>query len=128
METYKIQIGSVVLKGGPTVISTASSSGKSLLLWVNTTGNPGMASAGMGDTLSGILVSLLGQGLSSPDAARAGVFLHGLAGDSLLEQEGYGLQASEVAARVGRVMWELTRHLERKPPGSVKAICTTLEP
>lgn len=128
LELHRRFGGSVVLKGGPTVISTASSSGKSLLLWVNTTGNPGMASAGMGDTLSGILVSLLGQGLSSPDAARAGVFLHGLAGDSLLEQEGYGLQASEVAARVGRVMWELIGYLERKPPGSVKAICTTLEP
>jgi len=94
--------GSVVLKGGPTVIATPTGQ-----LFVNTTGNPGMASAGMGDTLSGVLASLLGQGLSAPDAARAGVFLHGLAGDSLLEQQGYGLQASEVGSRVGRVMWEL---------------------
>jgi len=102
--------GSVVLKGGPTVIATPTLEGPQL--FVNTTGNPGMASAGMGDTLSGILVSLLGQGLSGPNAARAGVFLHGLAGDTLLEEEGYGLQASEVGSRVGRVMWDLMGRLE----------------
>jgi ADP-dependent NAD(P)H-hydrate dehydratase / NAD(P)H-hydrate epimerase len=110
--------GSVVLKGGPTVVATPSSAGKSPQLWVNT-GNPGMASAGMGDTLSGILASLLGQGLSGPDAARAGVFLHGWAADSLLEAEGYGLQASEVAARIGRTMWHLM-DISRESPQSVK--------
>lgn len=104
--------GSVVLKGGPTVVATTHNPRPTTHLWVNTTGNPGMASAGMGDTLSGILASLLGQGLGGPIAARAGVFLHGLAGDSLLEEEGYGLQASEVGSRVGRVMRDLMEHLK----------------
>ncbi len=108
LELQKKFGGSVVLKGGPTVVAIPHSPFPiPYSLFINTTGNPGMASAGMGDTLSGILASLLGQGLSGPLAARAGVFLHGLAGDKLLEREGYGLQASEVGAEVGRVMWEL---------------------
>ena len=47
----------------------------------NSTGNPGMATGGSGDVLSGILTSLLAQGYSSTDAAIIGVYLHGLAGD-----------------------------------------------
>jgi NAD(P)H-hydrate epimerase len=49
--------------------------------WFNPTGNPGMATAGSGDVLTGILTSLLAQGYSSWEASLLGVYLHGLAGD-----------------------------------------------
>ena len=65
----------VVLKGHRTLITDGRR-------WThNTTGNPGMATAGSGDVLTGILTALLGQGLEPWEAARLGVHLHGLAGD-----------------------------------------------
>ncbi len=66
----------VVLKGHQTV--AASPSGD---LHVNSTGNPGMATGGSGDVLLGVIAAFMGQGLKPFDAARAGVYLHGLAGD-----------------------------------------------
>lgn len=50
-------------------------------LFINSTGNPGMGTAGSGDTLSGILAGLLGQGYSPKSAALFGIYIHGLAGD-----------------------------------------------
>ncbi len=67
----------VVLKGaGTAVIDTDGT------VFINTTGNSGMATAGSGDVLSGIVTGLLAQGYKPYDAARLGVFLHGLAGDT----------------------------------------------
>ncbi|MBA7482786.1 Bifunctional NAD(P)H-hydrate repair enzyme Nnr [subsurface metagenome] len=66
----------VVLKGAPTL--TLLSSGE---IVVNSTGNPGMATAGSGDVLSGVIGTLLSQGYSADEAAVMGVWLHGLAGD-----------------------------------------------
>src|SRR5207249_2549632 len=72
-----------VLKGAGTVV--ADQSGK---LWINSTGNPGMAKGGMGDALTGIIGALLAQGLETMDAAKAGVFIHGRAGDLAAEKCG----------------------------------------
>ena len=66
----------VVLKGRQTLISDPA-----LGTWVNPTGNPGMASGGSGDVLTGVIAALLAQGLDPPSAARLGVYAHGLSGD-----------------------------------------------
>ena len=82
----------LVLKGARTVIATAD--GK---VFINPTGNPGMASAGMGDVLAGILTSLLGQGLAAEDAMKLGVYLHGFVGDGVAAAQGeIGLIASDI--------------------------------
>jgi NAD(P)H-hydrate epimerase len=70
----------VVLKGAySAVINTVGE------VWFNSTGNPGMATAGSGDALTGIILALLAQGYEPFDAARLGVYLHGLAGDLAVE-------------------------------------------
>ncbi len=82
----------VVLKGHRTVIATPE--GRA---FINPTGNPGMASGGMGDALSGILGALLAQGLSPADAARLGVYVHGEVADHVAAARGQiGLLASDV--------------------------------
>ena len=65
----------VLLKGHGTVVSDGSQ------LYVNSTGNPGMATGGSGDVLTGLLAAILAQGYSAFDAARLGTHLHGVAGD-----------------------------------------------
>ena len=65
----------VVLKGKGTIVTDGKK------LYVNKTGNPGMATGGTGDVLTGIITALVGQGLSNFDAAVLGVYVHGLAGD-----------------------------------------------
>ncbi|MEM8910146.1 MAG: NAD(P)H-hydrate dehydratase [Planctomycetota bacterium] len=75
----------LVIKGGPSRVVATDAEGR-LQTWTNTTGNPGMATAGCGDVLTGVITSLLGQGLSPWDAARLGVWVHGLAGDEAAEQ------------------------------------------
>ena len=81
----------VVLKGAGTVVSDGSR------YYVNTTGNPGMATAGSGDVLTGVIAALLGQKLPAFEAAQLGVFIHGLAGDVARDHNGeVGLIAGDI--------------------------------
>ena len=82
----------LVLKGARSVIAAADGA-----VWINPTGNPGMASGGMGDALSGILGALLAQGLGPAEAACLGVYLHGDVADDVARHRGQiGLLASDV--------------------------------
>ncbi len=82
----------VVLKGARTVI--AHPDGR---VFINPTGNAGMASGGMGDVLTGIIAGHLAQGFSPESASHAGAYLHGAAADSLAQSTGpYGYLAGEV--------------------------------
>lgn len=88
----------VIIKGAYT--SVVSPEGR---IWFNSTGNPGMATAGCGDVLTGIILSLLAQGYSSLNAALTGVYLHGLAGDIAAEESGYeSLIASDIVNALGK--------------------------
>ena len=100
--------GVVVLKGGPSTIATPQE------LWVSRGGHAGMATAGMGDTLSGILAALLAGGLPAPQAALVGVTLHARAGEWAGRQHGYGLIASDVSAELGRAWQSLRDDLSLK--------------
>ncbi|MEN9800356.1 MAG: hypothetical protein RL653_4053 [Pseudomonadota bacterium] len=83
----------LVLKGARTVVSAEDGTA-----YVNPTGNPGMATAGMGDALAGIIGALLAQGVNPLGAATTGVYAHGLAADLVVEQRTgrLGLVASDV--------------------------------
>jgi NAD(P)H-hydrate epimerase len=82
----------VVLKGARTVLATPG--GK---ISINPTGNPGMASGGMGDVLAGILAALLAQGLSPEEAMKLGVYLHGVIADRVAAERGMlGMIASDI--------------------------------
>ncbi len=81
-----------VLKGAPTII--AALKGK---MYVNTSGNAGLATAGTGDTLTGIIAALLAQGMSDVEAAAMGVYWHGAAGDIAYNKAGVGFTAGDVA-------------------------------
>ena len=89
-----------VLKGYRTVVANIDGQ-----LSINETGNPGMATAGAGDVLTGMIAGLLGQRLKPFDAARLGVYLHGLAGDLAAAEQGQvGLIASDLLATIPRAI------------------------
>jgi len=90
--------GSVVLKGAGTIVHTDTHQA-----YICAAGNPGMASAGMGDVLSGVIGGLLAQGLSLSAAARLGVWLHAKAGDDAADDLGErGLIASDLMTYLHR--------------------------
>lgn len=95
--TYNIII---VLKGHYT--ATIRPTGR---VYFNSTGNPGMATAGAGDVLTGIIASFMAQGYVPEHAATIGVYLHGLAGDIAASEIGeFGVLASDISANVGRAI------------------------
>lgn len=85
---YKVVL---VLKGHKTIVCDGEN------LYINSTGNPGMATAGSGDVLTGMITSLIGQGIEVFNAAKLGVYLHGLAADIVKEEIGeHSLIASDI--------------------------------
>ena len=93
----------VVLKGAHTSICTPQGD-----CYFNSTGNPGMATAGSGDVLTGILTSLLAQGYSSVEAAILGVYLHGLAGDLAAKKLGQeAVMAGDIIRYLGKAFRKL---------------------
>ena len=89
----------LLLKGHETVISDGKET------YVNQTGNPGMAVGGSGDVLSGIIVSLLGQGIEPLKAAACGAWLHGKAGDICAEKIGqYGMLPTDLVEVLPRLL------------------------
>ncbi|RYG01902.1 MAG: NAD(P)H-hydrate dehydratase, partial [Chitinophagaceae bacterium] len=92
----------IVLKGHHTFVATPGA------CWFNTTGNPGMATGGTGDSLSGIITALLSQKYPPADAASLGVYLHGLAGDLAAENLGEeALIASDLIEYLGKAFLSL---------------------
>ena len=93
----------LVAKDARTLVSDGTGN-----VFVNTSGNDGMACGGSGDVLTGIIAALAAQGSSPLDAARLGVYLHGLAGDAAAARKGrYGMTASDIAGALPEVMKEL---------------------
>ncbi len=91
----------LVLKGHETVVTDGDR------VWINETGNPGMATGGTGDVLTGMLTSFIGQGMNTYEAARLGVFLHGLSGDQVADEKGMvGMIASDLVAALPNVLKE----------------------
>ena len=100
----------VVLKGYQTLIAEPDGS-----IHVNPTGNPGMATAGSGDVLTGTVGAWLARGLPALEAARNGVFLHGLAGDLIAASRGEdGLVAGDLAEQLPRAI-RAVRARQRRP-------------
>lgn len=86
----------LVLKGAHTVIAEPSGE-----VYLSPSGNPGMATAGTGDTLTGMLAGLIAQGIDIAPAVRLGVYLHGLAGDLAAKEVGMvGMVAGDLIARI----------------------------
>ena len=99
----------LVLKDAFTIII---SDGKG---YINSTGNPGMATAGSGDVLTGMITALLAQGYEALTAARMAVYLHGRAGDLASHESGYeSLRAGLITDNIGRAFLDLFKEPEQE--------------
>ncbi len=93
----------VVLKSATTLISDPS-----LQMWINSTGNPGMATAGSGDILTGMITGFVAQGLTPTHAAQLGVYLHGSAGDKAVQDlTQYCLNATDLLDYLSKALLHL---------------------
>jgi len=104
----------VVLKGAHTVIADPDGN-----VFINPTGNPGMSTAGVGDVLSGIIGGLLAQGVEPFDAAVAGVYLHGRAGDLAAHSLG---EASVTASSLVECLPDAIRSIEEELPSELEVM------
>ncbi|MGI6412850.1 MAG: NAD(P)H-hydrate dehydratase [Syntrophomonadaceae bacterium] len=102
----------LVLKGSNTVVATPAGE-----VYINNTGNPGMATAGSGDVLCGIITGLIAQGLKARDAALAGVYIHGLSGDRASKIKG---QRGMIASDIIRFLPAILKSLEKSQTVSLK--------
>lgn len=97
----------VLLKGAFTLIAEPGGS-----VWINPTGNRALGTGGSGDVLTGIIAGLLAQGMGAPEAAAAGAYVHGLAGDRLAQRLGQdGVLAGDLAAELPGVQRDLRNGL-----------------
>lgn len=99
LEAFSKETGAVVLSTGDTDVIYAGDE-----TWTNETGTSALTVAGTGDTLAGIVTSLLGQGLSRVEAARLGAWILGSAGELAAETYGIGLTATDVIERIPEAM------------------------
>jgi NAD(P)H-hydrate epimerase len=96
----------ILLKGAHSTVTTPNGQ-----VFVNSTGNPGMASAGMGDNLTGIVTGLMSSGYTSAESAILGMYIHGKAGDLALENESVeSLIASDLTNYLGRAFQGLANY------------------
>jgi NAD(P)H-hydrate epimerase len=99
----------VVLKGHRTLVATPDGQ-----VFINPTGNPGMATGGSGDVLTGMIAAWFGQLLDADAAARLAVYLHGLAGDLAEADEGeHALTATDILGHLGDAVLDLTARRRR---------------
>lgn len=99
VEAARILQSIVVLKGHNTVITDGAT------VYINPTGNPGMAVGGSGDILAGMITAFIGQGLPPLHAAAAGAWIHGAAGDVCAERLGtYGMLPSDMLKEIPRLL------------------------
>lgn len=100
LAALRAELGCVIcLKGAGTLVTPEQ---------INTTGNPGMATGGAGDVLTGVIASFLAQGMELETAARAGVYTHGLAGDLAARERGeHGLTSGDIAEYVAYAIKKL---------------------
>lgn len=102
----------VVLKGSATVVALPDGR-----IFVNPTGNPGMATGGMGDILTGLIGGLLAQKMEPAEAAKTGVFMHGLAGDRCARKQGtVGYLATDLLPEISHLMAELGEKRRKQRP------------
>lgn len=94
----------LILKGIPTIVALPDGT-----VYINTLGNPGMGTGGMGDVLTGIVTSFVAQGYSLADAAVLAVYLHSRSGDLLSETKPWGYTPSDVSEHIGYVINELLK-------------------
>ncbi len=94
----------VLLKGGPSIVAS-----KDGILYINRTGNPGMATAGAGDVLTGVIAGLWAQGMTDDAAAYSGAYIHGVAGDAAKARYGeQAMTAGDIQEELLKVLKEIT--------------------